>query len=106
MSGPRITDAAVEAGARKLFAAHTDVAGDWDEPDYAGLRAWALEDAEDILTAALPHIRRAVIEELIGKYEAQLVEVERNLRFDDITNVQLWHTLNTLRAEMEGDDRG
>lgn len=65
-------------------------------------RTLFISEAELVLTAALPHIRRAVIEELIEKYEAK-----RDSR--GITASQRLHTydcgatVRVLRAELEGD---
>lgn len=53
-----------------------------------------------VIDHAYPHIRRAVIEELIAKAEGK---AQRSLERERIENeiARDW-----LRAEMEGDDRG
>jgi hypothetical protein len=88
------------------------VSGHWEAAVEAGAEAVATEDGDDeiypyheheaaqVIRAALPHLRRHIISELTAKYEKQLVEVERDLRFDDISNIRLWHTINTLSAEL------
>lgn len=64
MSGIDLTEA-VEAAAR---AAH-DQCGCLDEG--APLPAWAVEDTQAIITAALPHIERQVREQVAREIEAE-----------------------------------
>lgn len=98
MNGPRITDAAKSA-AKEALRGYT---GDCICHEAFRTRGridptcWpcGLSGAhEDILTAALPHIERAVIQRLIEKAEAD----EQNLYRDEMGDVSDW-----LRAELEG----
>ena len=108
MSG-QVPEAAVEAGAHALASDAGDEAV-WPEYD---------REAELVLTAAHPHIRRAVIEELAEKAETQSAEAYSG--FDMIPQhlkgfpegqrqrslgVQANHAHWWLRAELEGGDRG
>ena len=98
MSGPRITDAAVEAGAEALAIFGVTLAD----------RA----DSRMVLTAALPHIRRAVIEGLVEKLDTRIESLASQVAdcFDRDEAYALGDDLDHygsirdwLRAELEGD---
>lgn len=111
MSAPRITDAAVEAGARGAFEVRDDPYDDdeWEDLDSTDRELYECQ-SRAALSAALPHIRRAVIEELAEKAEARMKALQEHRIIDGTPEADEWEavarTCGWLRAELEGDDRG
>lgn len=91
MTTDKVPKAAIEAGARAAHGLEGSCAFDeWDAMEDEE-RDWFRELGRETTTAAYPHIRRAVIEELIAKAETRSV---------------FYIIESFLRAELEGGDRG
>ena len=70
MSAPQIPEQAVDAGARGAFDVRDDPYDDeWEDLDSADRELYECQ-SRAVQSAAYPHMRRAIIAELIAKAEA------------------------------------
>ena len=99
--------AAIEAGARRIFNGDDETEVDWWADATCNDRDVYLGTSELVLTAAYPHIERAVIQRLIAKLDTQIDMELLGGDEDDIIATE-WpeRALDWLRAELEGGDRG